>query len=605
MQIGDRLLFPAMIFLPSALLLGCDCVILVGADTDTDSPAGEEPSSSGTSEGPDPSESGCQPEWDSAKEILSVRCTGCHAKGGGNIFDIVLDEQAMLNSPKGYIKPGDLAGSLVYSKIFSEEMPPEGASPLSAEEKDIIADYIECLAPLDSDPFPPANCDPGLHLTHADVVHLIREDVLARPAEARPLRRYLSLAHLRNAGNCEGEIQSHTHALNKLVNSLSRANKLVKLEPVAGSEGLILSLDLEDFQISPVLWREIACSNPFVVDLSGNDDVGGDDARDIAVQTGEKLFVQPGDAFLSITSRPPLYHDILGIPATLTGPGSLEELELFNLEADVADEIANNKERLARAGLIESGVAEFNRIVQWHEIAGAPGEDCWVSFDFASEETFENIIESPLDFKADANEVICSLPNGLQTYFIAIDGQRVDEADANVVKNNQHEGDIIENGVSCMLCHREGVIAATDVLRGKIESQLKLDPSVVEKVQKLHPPKADFDKLLAASRSRFLKALHALDVPSSIETANGSYEPIFLVDLVFGERLDLVRVAAELGTESGIVETILDDGVGLKNLKGGGTIERGAFEVGFSQAFELLELGDASPLEACTSITDP
>ncbi|MFY0538874.1 hypothetical protein [Nannocystis pusilla] len=263
--------------------------------------------------------------------------------------------------------------------------------------------------------------------------------------------------------------------------------------------------------------------------------------------------------------------------------------------ADVADEIANNLERLARAGLLESGVAEFNRIVQWHRIAGAPEEYCWVSFDFASEETLENIIETPLDFKADANEVICSLPNGLQTYFIAIDGQRVDAADPAVVKNNQHEGDIIENGVSCMLCHREGVIAATDVLREKIESQLKLDPAVVDQIQKLHPPKAKFDTLLAASRSRFTKALDQLGVPISIETAIGAYEPIFLIDLVFGERLDLVRVAAELGTKSEIVESIVDDAVGLKNLKGGGTIERGAFELGFSQAFELLELGDASP----------
>src|SRR5262249_4149077 len=63
------------------------------------------------------------------------------------------------------------------------------------------------------------------------------------------------------------------------------------------------------------------------------------------------------DWFVSTATQPPLYHDFLGLPATLAG---LEKLLGVDAAANVRDG------RAVRGGVVSSGVSRNNRVVERH-----------------------------------------------------------------------------------------------------------------------------------------------------------------------------------------------------------------------------------------------
>lgn len=584
------------------LLLCLAAAPLLGCPPDPVQGSGTEGATTGDSDDAQPTPTtgeapACEAEWEAARTILDAHCAGCHGPDSGNIFSIVLDPKAMLQHPKGYLKASDPEGSKVYQKVVTGEMP-KNAAPLADADKQALKSYIECLEPQDADPLAAPGCDPGRHLTHAAALALMRTDILGLPQEARPHTRYLSLAHLRNAGHCDGVVATYKQALDKLLNSLSTKNALNPLAAVDGSAGLLLRVDLRDYDVDAGLWHEIACANPFVVDFTGNPQLD-DDAVAIRDQSLEPLFVQPGDAFLHLTSQRTFYNKILGLPATRQ---EFEQKFKINLAGALATELVDDEDLLVRAGMLESGVAEFNRVIEWHDLPGDSDGFCWVSYDFTSNSGKENILEHPLDFHDHANEIICSLPNGLQFYYISIKGLRADVADPAVVKNNEHDGDLILNGVSCMGCHRDGMRMAADTLRPYYEDHVIGESLLKDQVRRVYAPKDVLDARLLANQKTFLDALAELAVPTAVKTtAGGSIEPIFGSDLAFNDApLDIHAVAGALDIEAEQVLAIklLVEGFAALEL-GSGTLDRTTFATAFPQAVEVLQLGDAAPLQSC------
>jgi len=142
----------------------------------------------------------------------------------------------------------------------------------------------------------------------------------------------------------------------------------------------------------------------------------------------------------------------------------------------------------------------------------------WISYDFKPRRARGDLVRFPLGPKFDSNpfnnlafdhdggEVIFSLPNGLQAYMLADgEGNRLDEpAPADVVYDDQATSGTpaIVNGLSCMHCHRQGMIRFRDEIR---ESQA-VGGFALEKVQELYPPQKEMDRLLDQDQQQFLQA---------------------------------------------------------------------------------------------------
>ena len=90
------------------------------------------------------------------------------------------------------------------------------------------------------------------------------------------------------------------------------------------------------------------------------------------------------DWFVAAASRPPLYHDVLQVPAT---EPELQKL----LRIDVAENI--RQERIARAGFNGSGVSRNNRLIERHE---GNGVVYWRSYDFGGNTGKQNLFANPL-----------------------------------------------------------------------------------------------------------------------------------------------------------------------------------------------------------------
>lgn len=167
-------------------------------------------------------------------------------------------------------------------------------------------------------------------------------------------------------------------------------------------------------------------------------------------------------------------------------------------------------------------------------------------------------------------EIIFHLPNGLQGYLL-VDGQnqRIDEGPIQVVGDALKTSGTpaIVTGVSCMACHKQGMIPFTDSIR---------DGSAVfgvadQKVKDLYPPARVMNRLIERDQQRFLQASDqaigpflrtgldkgrpAADFPSPMGEVARTYRRGFL---------DLRAVASELDVEK---PEDLPRRVGVKKLK--------------------------------------
>ena len=511
------------------------------------------------------------------------------------------------------ITPGDVGGSYLIQRIVEGEMPPPGETPRPGiEELGALWRWVDGQAP----DFPKDET-PRQPVALASVLAAVREHL--RDAADRPFLRFFTLHNLaNNPASSSDDLRIARAALSKAVNSLSRKPRIVVPKPLDPGRTIFV-VNIAELGWDYRLWTAIEQEYPYGLryDSHPSQDLRLLD-REIRRETGAILPVIRADWFIATATRPPLYHVLLRLPRTAV------ELEL-ELGVDIASDFRHPRlERIARAGFPKSGVSGQNRLVERHEIAAAAGTGgaYWKSNDFKPTNGRSNLARFPLGplglfaegehpfpdqaYVHDGGEIIFSLPNGLQAYLL-VDGKdrRIDVGPIDVVSDALKTSGTAEivNGVSCMACHKNGMIPFEDTIR---KGNAVFD-SAKDLVERLYPEKAAMDGLLEQDANRFLGALEQAVGPFLREGADKD-KPIGEFPEPIGELarsyrlgyLDLKTVGAELDVPNPreVVERVGSTPLKRLGLEGllekGGVVSRAEWEAinGHSLMQELArELG--------------
>jgi serine/threonine-protein kinase len=523
-----------------------------------------------------------------AKAVLEKTCARCHGGGqseGG--FGFVLDVKQLLDRKK--VIAGGAVKSRLFKKVQLGEMPPEDEKPRpTPEEVAALKAWIDAGAPA----FPEANVTRGFLPEKAALV-AVRDHLRGLSAEDQPFQRYFIICHLHNnPAVSEEDLRWQRAALAKAVNSLSWKPRIVVPKALDKDE-TVFAVDLRDLDWDRRrVWEEVSKHYPYGLKHDGQRD---DEVRAVAAEvyrlTGSDLPALRADWFVASATRPPLYHTILELPDT---DAKLEQL----LRVDVKDNFLRDK--LARAGFAKSGVSSQNRLIERHEAAyGA----YWKSFDFRTNDGTGNLFRFPLGpafkdnpfadqaFAHAGGELIFHLPNGLQGYLLVDDkGKRIDEGPTDVVSDtNKTSGTVvIVNGLSCMACHKHGMIR--DGAKDELRDGAGVAGAARTKLLRLHPKADDFAALMKDDEDRFLAALDRsagrflkVGPDQGKDIREFTDEPIGRVVRAYHRDLTLQDAAAELGLPDaqGLAAAVGGNNrlkeLGLGALTSGGTMKRHAW----------------------------
>ena len=339
----------------------------------------------------------------------------------------------------------------------------------------------------------------------------------------------------------------------KTLNSLSQSPDVLGLDTSNAAQKLvaidetrtIFRFDLRQIGWDGSTWDRVARHYPFDVQIREGF------ATVVYELTSSELPYLRADWFVFATLQPPLYHDLVGIPSTLT---QLEQ----SLDIDRFREIRNRN--VARAGMIESKVSDYNRLIERIPFRGGAYH---LSYDNGSNDGESNFIDFPhgprglglasrFEFRHDGGEAIYNLPNGYQAYMLVdAAGHRLDVAPSSIVQDGTMPRDAIINGISCLSCHFQGMkpekysprLAELDVVRAAVaENFVRFDSDERALVEELYPEHAAFERLLESDRERFLQALDESGIPQ-----RGATEPARELFNRFKDDLDTAGLAAEFG----------------------------------------------------------
>ena len=509
------------------------------------------------------------------RSVFKRHCLRCHDGQGsqGGDFDILNTDDL---AKSGIVATGKPDESYLFERVRKDQMPPRNISERpTAADGDAIRRWIQAGAPK----FPVAVGRKFISL--ASVLTAIRDHLRQADRDARPFLRYFTLHNLYNNPQVlDEDLRLYRAALSKAINSVSRKPRIVLPQAVDSAE-TIFAIDITDLDWDrgqQDLWRELLRLYPYGVKFAN---LPSKDLRDLDAElselTGCELPFIRADWFVANAMRPPLYHTLLQLPQHA---GDLEK----ELGVDIpANFVTPKPERIARGGFPKSGVSGQNRLVERHD---AQHGYYWKSYDFLPGKGRSKLSRFPLGplnlfppnrhpypfqaFVHDGGELIWALPNGLQGYML-VNGQdeRIDDGPINVVDDPLKTSGTpaIVNGLSCMACHKQGMIPFKDTIR---------DGSAVfgaaeQAVRRLYPEHAEMDKLVDNDRARFMAALRRaigpflLKGPDAGKDLEEFAEPIGQVARFHRlGYLDLRTIACDLEIED--PQSILTS-VGAKKLK--------------------------------------
>jgi len=554
--------------------LGYDEACSSGTDTDT------------PTDTPTDTDTDCEALAGHAQTYLGDYCNSCHGAGGSveGGFNYSLDVSRM--KATGKITEGDSAASRIYVRAAADTMPPAGNEPRpTADETEDLRVWIDECDALDwSGGLTRSFIDPS------DELDAMYDDMVANyDKDERIYIRYFTLVHLYNGGVGDDELTTYKFGLFKAVHSLSTAKSITSTNPVAVPiEGVTLSDGSTDPKAQEILFRidlrhygwdrtPVDAWEHLLKDLPHG--ISRGEASSLRSNTESRLPYLNADWFVKAALRPPLYGDVLDLPPTLDGNtgATAEFLEQWGIKRLREDGI--NKRQVARSGFQQSGVSVSNRMIERHETDHG---SCWVSYDFADSSGAGRLTTHPIEgnepepdavdmagtsfedfiFDEDGGEVICSLPNGLQVYYLAkADGEGIDEGPTNIVlhEENAEDGAKVINGISCFYCHYAGQIFKPDEIAdhwADNEGQYGYPAGIAELVEETYVPAAEFEALQQEDQDRFLAAIEDMGASTSID-ANG--EPVWALGADFREDMDLARVLGEFGLDADEFDQHLDD----------------------------------------------
>jgi hypothetical protein len=246
----------------------------------------------------------------------------------------------------------------------------------------------------------------------------------------------------------------------------------------------------------------------------------------------------------------------------------------------------------------------------------------WKSYDFAGSRDDQNLKQhphgptdvEPLDegltaFHHDGGEMIFSLPNGMQGFYLSTSkGDRLDRGPTSIVSFRQRpigKGVDIVNARSCFTCHFDGTIAKRDQMRSYIESSPTFTLAQRELLLEMYVKQAELDDLFAKDRKHFTSSLERIgasekapDGTVTSRTAPGKEEIITWYADLYEDELDSESLAAEFDMTPEQFEQAIQrvgDSTTLKigldwitQLKGGSKVPRFEVEQQYSKLVKPL-----------------
>ena len=514
--------------------------------------------------------------------IFEQNCLNCHGEHGAFTEEIIIDHTALIET--GAVVPREPGASELYQRLIEkrvERRMPLGQPPLTPAAVDTIRRWIQAGAPNWADT--PESDSP--FITAKEMIETIEKHVNSLAPFDRTYARYFTMTHLYNAGERAEALHAYQRALSKLVNSLSWGRE-VTIPQAIDPEETIFYIDLRDYEweIGTNRWTLMEAEYPYEIEFNAPAETS---LREKLTNLREEMdcevpFVHV-DWFLATASLPPLYHDILDLPAT---DRELED----RLEVNVVENLRNAAgKRVWRAGFNDSGVSNNNRVVERH--ASRYGA-YWKSYDFAGSVDTQYIFTHPLSFTHDGGEVVFNLPNGLQAYYLAdAGGRRLDAAPIDIVSNPAASDPTVRNGLSCIGCHTEGMKTFEDQVRGVVEKNPN-PPYDKARALSLYVDKATMDGFIGVDTNRYRQSLEAAG------GIFGGIEPIQRFHEAFHAPLDIAHAAAAVGLETRTFLARVRQNTSLQNLGllvlENGTIKRDTWTSKFSDIMFALDFPEKS-----------
>lgn len=454
-----------------------------------------------------------------ADDFIGKYCRGCHGVGGKNQKQYPAGDMASIAGDKKFVTPGAPEKSLLYTSVASGQMP-YGPKP-SQSEIDTLKSWIIALGAPSIDISASAKVEASKTEKPEQRVEILSRDALlevasrdlsALDAGDRLFTRYFVFTP-------DDRLTYRYAALNKLLNSLSNAPRLAKAEPVTGGKDQVVRIDLRDYDWTPRDWEVVAAVYPYGVSPSSEPLLGA-----LAASTGTDIPVLRADWFAANASRPPLYNHLLKLPDTI------QELEA-RMGVDPSSNIIRADVVRAGFGPGSSGVSDFNRLAERHALGF--GGYYWKSYDFGSDDGRQSLLRHPHgppdvqplahgleSFEHDGGEMIFSLKNGLQGYYLSdAAGKRLDIAPAAIVSFRQRpigKGVEVINGRSCMDCHANGILPKRDELRDHIDRSTIFSVPQRDFLLSMYPNQEELSAVYEADIEIFTKSLDQIGAAQSV-----------------------------------------------------------------------------------------
>lgn len=495
-----------------------------------------------------------------ADQVIETYCRSCHAPGKtygavfptGDIADMPFDKRIVV--------PGNPDVSPLYESIASNRMPL--GQKMNAQEVDVLKQWITGLGAASAAPAPEpvlaaattTTADIPMPLfaggTRNERMLAIVADISAMNERDRRFYRYFSFANTPlvdvdcSQTGAQRNPMFYLHAaFNKFVNSVSTGPRVVPVTPLDGTEGAIVRVDMRDYGWTPEIWDAIstgvytqtASASDFTqaawADLATVYPYGIDPRTDpllgvVSDATGAAVPVMRADWFTHFGSEAPYYDMFLGLTS------QIKDLET-RIGLDVDREI--QARRVIRAAMMPgaSGVSDHNRMLERFELPR--GGYYWKSYDFAGDDGRQSLTLHPDGpegmshtasgteaFEHDGGEMIFSLPNGLQGYYLSTNkGDRLLVGPASIVSFRTKpigKGVEIENARSCFDCHANGMIAKQDQLRDVLRSTQRYSRDEMGALLDMYVENETLSEIYKTDSQAFLTALSLLNATEKSPT---------------------------------------------------------------------------------------
>ncbi|MCF3641118.1 c-type cytochrome [Rhizobium sp. TRM95111] len=556
-----------------------------------------------------------------ADAFIGKYCRNCHGPGEGSQGSFPAGDLQSIAANAAFVTPGDAGKSRLFTSVTSGRMP-LGKRPEASEVK-ALEDWINALTeqsiPTAAEAKPERTRP---MLSYKENVELALKDINTVDAFDRPFMRYFSY---RNQYNGMMGCEDHktfmkrmvvlAGGFKKLLNSLSYGPEVVVPTEVEGSDGLLVRVDIRDLSWTKEDYDFLVKEYFYGIDPASDTSLSA-----LSTATATTLPIMRIDWFMSNGARPKVYNQLMKLPTQIS------ELEK-RFGIDVSANIRQRK--VIRAGFADgsSGVSDHNRMLERHDMPF--GGYYWKSYDFGGDigkqvlkrfphgpkelQPLETGLES---FEHDGGEMIFSLPNGLQGYYLSTaDGKQIDVGPTSIVSFRERpvgKGIEITNARSCFDCHANGILSKRDQLREHIQTSTLFSKDQQDLLLALYVPQDKLDEAYNKDRARFVEALKKLGVtePTPDGSAQSMLAPgntelfTYFADK-YEEELNFEAVAAEFDMTpdefSDAVRRLTDVSVlrlgidWVATLESGGTIPRVEVEEQF--AFLLEPLMQLKPLK--------